>query len=44
MSRPTDGGGMDEGPEPRGRTLVVFGVLLAVVIIAIIAGAAALAA
>lgn len=44
MSRPGEGGGTDEAPEPRGRTLVVFGVLLAAVIVAIIAGAAVLAA
>ncbi len=35
---------MEDAPEPRGRTLVIFGVLLAVVIVAIIVGAAALAA
>ncbi len=35
---------MDEGPEPRGRTLVLFGVFLAVMIVAIIVGAALMAA
>jgi hypothetical protein len=33
----------DEGPEPRGRTLVIFGLALALVIAAIIVGAALLA-
>ena len=33
----------DEGPEPRGRTLVLFGLALAMVIAAIIVGSALLA-
>jgi hypothetical protein len=36
-------GAHDEGPEPRGRTLVLFGLALAMVIAAIIVGSALLA-